>query len=61
METNAFLDFLQEHGATAALAESLRDLITLRRDRAQRRALAQHGVLVPIPVAVDPPRRRAAS
>ena len=61
METSAFLDYLEEHEATTALAESLRELVALRRDRAHRRALARRGVLVPIPVSVDPPRRRAAS
>ena len=62
METTAFLDFVEEHGATAASAESLRDLIGLRRNRDQRRALARRGALLPIPVPVDPPfRGRAVS
>jgi hypothetical protein len=60
VETIAFLEYLDEHRATSALGESLRDLIALRRARAQRRALARRGALVPIPVPVDPPLRRAA-
>ena len=61
MQTTAFLDYLDEHGATTTLAESLRDLVALRRDRAQRRALARRGALVPIPVPVEPSVRRQAS
>jgi hypothetical protein len=60
VETAAFFDYLDEHRATSALGESLRDLITLRRVRAQRRALVRRGALLPIPVPVDPPRRVAS-
>jgi hypothetical protein len=61
VETSAFLDYLEARRASASLAESLRDLIILRRDRAQRRALARSGALVPIPVPVDLPYRWVAS
>ena len=62
METAAFVDYLDDHRATSALGESLRDLIAVRRASAQRRALARRGALVPIPLPVNPPlRRRAAS
>jgi hypothetical protein len=60
VDTTAFLEYLDQHGVTSGLGESLRDLVALRRVRAQRRALARLGALVPIPVPVDPPRRRAS-
>jgi hypothetical protein len=61
VETAAFFEYLDEHRATSALGESLRDLIALRRARAEQRALARRGALVPIPVPVEPPRHRRAS
>jgi hypothetical protein len=62
VETTAFRGYLDEHGGTAALAESLRDLMAQRRERNQRRARARRGALLPIPIPADPPyRRRAAS
>ena len=62
VETNAFFDYLDEHRATSALGMSLRDLLDLRRERSERRALARCGALVPIPVPVEPPQqvRRAS-
>jgi hypothetical protein len=61
VDTTAFLDYLAEHRASAALAGSLRDLIAHARERAQRRALARQRALLPIPLPIDPRSRRSVA